>query len=185
VKAIQRQFDYGSSASADESSRAAPVVTEPSLVRHGPVTWSIRGIYLTAWAIVGIFLWVPRLIGALLLFSLSRVRSALLGRSAAEAGRHLRSAADFYRGFVRAMEAVRAPAEGEPLEAEGPPPVAPRPILPEIAWAVLVWYVVLWPAGIVEATPVDLASSIAAAPWSEMWAGAVHAIASIPELFSG
>lgn len=162
MKAMPHRLDYGSSTSGEDASHAVPSMTQAT-VRQGPVTWSIRGVYLTAWAVVGIFLWVPALLGAVLLFSVSLVQSTLMGTSTTKAGRHLRSAADLYRGFVRAMETVRTPGDGDPVETEDHPAVGPRTILSEIAWAIVVWYVVLWSVGIVEATPVDLASSLAAA----------------------
>jgi hypothetical protein len=54
-------------------------------------------------------------------------------------------------------------------------------IIRETAWAIVVWYLILWTTGLVQGTPVDLA----AVPWSDMWSGAVGAIASIPDLFRG
>jgi hypothetical protein len=163
MKTMQRRLDYASSASGEDASYAVPAVSQAT-VRQGPVTWSIRGVYLTAWAVVGIVLWVPTLLGAVLFYSVSLVQSTLMGTSRTKADRHLRSAADFYRGFVGAMETVRTPGDEDPVQTEDHPAIGPRTILPEIGWAILVWYVVLWSAGIVEATPVDLASSLAAAP---------------------
>jgi hypothetical protein len=144
--------------------------------------WSVRGAYLAAWAFVGIFLWIPRLLGAVLLYAAALVQATVRGTSAKPAGRHLGCAADFYRSFVKAMESLHAGGEGAPAGEERP--IELRPTLRNTAWGILVWYVMLWPAGIVQ-PPAELASSLAAAPWSEMWSGALEAIGVIPGLFRG
>jgi hypothetical protein len=185
MKTMRHGGDYRSSTSVKDSTAAVPAVTAPSLSRHRPIVWSVRGMYLVAWGLGGIFVWVPRLLGGVLLFLTSLAHCTLTGRSASSAERHLREAAELYRSFVRAVDAVRAPGEENPLRAtEHHTRVGLRFLMPQMAWAAFVWYVVLWPAGVIEATPVDFASSVATAPWSEMWAGALRTLASIPGLFS-
>jgi hypothetical protein len=185
MKTMRHGCDYRSSTSVKDSTAAVPAVTAPSLSRHRPIVWSVRGMYLVAWGLVGILVWVPRLLGGVLLFLTSRAHCTLTGRCASSAERPLRSAAELYRSFVTAVDAVQAPDEGSPLqETEHQTPIGLRSLVPQIAWAAFVWYLVLWPAGVIEATPVDFASSFATAPWSEMWAGTLRSLASIPGLFS-
>lgn len=150
------------------------------------VTWGVLSICLAGWAVVGLFLWIPRVLRAVVAFSVALVHSTLTETNAEAAGRSLRSAANFYRrGFVSAVESIRPPKpehekdQGEGGGAEGTVPSGP--IIRETAWAIVVWYVVVWTTGLLQGTPIDLA----AAPWSELWAGAVEAVASIPHLLRG
>ena len=60
--------------------------------------------------IIGLFLWIPRVLRAVLGFSVALVHSTLTETNAEAAGRRLRSAANFYRrGFVSAVESIRPP----------------------------------------------------------------------------
>jgi hypothetical protein len=148
------------------------------------VTWVILSICLVGWAVVGLFLWIPRVLRAVLAFSIALVHSTLTETSTEPAGRSLRSAANFYRrGFVSAVQSIRAPGPTDQEgQQDGPAPagdVRSALIFRETAWAIVVWYVVLWSAGLLQGTPVDPA----AVPWSDLWSGARDGIASIPDLF--
>jgi hypothetical protein len=150
------------------------------------VTWGILSICLAGWAVVGLFLWIPRVLRAVLAFSVALVHSTVTETTAERAGRSLRSAADFYRrGFVSAMESIRQPSLEEAEASKDAPratgSVRSAPIIRETAWAIVVWYVAVWSTGLLQGTPVDPA----AVPWSDLWSGAGDAIASIPNLFRG
>jgi hypothetical protein len=149
--------------------------------RSMAIAWSKRGVFLTAWAIVGIALWIPKLLGAVLLYGVALGQSTLKGPSAGPAGAHLRRAADFYQGFVDTMDSIGSPHPTQAAQTRFPP----RPLLRDLAWAAFVWYAILASVGLIHPTPVDLASSLATASWPEMWSGAVEAVASIPTLFRG
>jgi hypothetical protein len=148
------------------------------------VTWGVLGLCLAGWTLVGLFLWIPRVLRAVLVFSVSLIHATLTETSVEAAGRSLRSAADFYRrGFASAVESIRPPtpeAEGDhdddPRRAGS---IQPGPIIRETAWAIVVWYVVVWSTGLLQGTPADLA----AVPWSDLWLDAVEAVASITDLF--
>lgn len=153
-----------------------------------PVTMCVLGVCLAAWSLIGLFLWIPKLVRAVLAFSVSLVQSTVAETDAHAAGRRLRSAADFYtRGFGTAWESVRvrreADAEGGE-KAEGASRIGSGLIIREAAFALLVWYMILSPMGVVP-TPVALMSSLAGAPWSDLWSEITEVIASIPSLFRG
>lgn len=148
------------------------------------VTWSVLAICLAGWSIIGLFLWIPRVVRAVLLFSVALVQSTMAETGAEHAGRRLRSAANFYRrGFVGAVEAIRSPREETKEEAAAGLGIDGRLILRESAWALFVWYLILWAVGFPEVTPVDLVSYLTGLPWSEVWSSTFEALASIPELF--
>jgi hypothetical protein len=175
---------YSRAAVEEQSAEAAEKATERVSKLNEAVTWVVLGVCLLAWAVVGLFLWVPRLLRAMVVFSVRLVQSTLTESTAEAAGRSLRSAANFYRrGFVVAVESIRAHAEtddngdaGASDEAAG---VEPGLLLRETAWAIAVWYVILWSIGPLRGTPLDLAL----VPWSDLWSGWVNAVWSVPELF--
>jgi hypothetical protein len=148
------------------------------------ITWAVLSVCLVGWAVVGFFLWIPRVLRAVLDFSVALINATLTETDADAAGRRLRSAANFYRrGFVSAVESIRprkpghGTDQGEERPSEGS--VRSRLIVREAAWAIVVWYIVAWTMGLLRGTPFD----IAAVPWSELWAEGVEAMASIPQLF--
>lgn len=147
------------------------------------VTWAILSVCLGGWAVIGLFLWIPRVLRAVLAFSIALINSTLTETDAVAAGRRLRSAANFYkRGFVSAVESIRVrkPAqEDQSIEPRSNGSVRSGLIIREAVWALVVWYIVAWMAGLPQGTPFD----IAAVPWSDLWADGVEAIASVPQLF--
>jgi hypothetical protein len=147
------------------------------------VTWAILSICLAGWAVVGFFLWIPRVLRAVLAFSVALISSTLTETDAEAAGRRLRSAATFYRrGFVSAVESIRPPKrgdeedQGDERRSKG---VRSGLIIREAAWAIVVWYIVAWALGFLRGTAFD----VTAVPWPDVWARGVEAIASIPERF--
>ncbi|NNL30413.1 MAG: hypothetical protein HKO77_05290, partial [Gemmatimonadetes bacterium] len=73
-------------------------------------TWAALIVCLAGWTVVGFFLWIPRVIRAVLMFSLSLVQATVMENDLAGPGRRLRSAANFYRrGFVSAVDSIRPP----------------------------------------------------------------------------
>ncbi len=147
------------------------------------VTRVILGICMAAWAVIGLFLWIPRVLRAVVAFSLELVQSTVSETTADAAGRNLRSAANFYRrGFVGAVEAIRPSTDGDEQgqsevskEAES----AQRALLVrETAWAIVIWYAILWSTGIIRGTSADLAT----VPWGRIWSAWVEAIWSVPTL---
>ena len=50
------------------------------------VTWGVLAICLAAWSVIGFFLWIPRLVGAVLLFSVALVQSTVTETGAESAG---------------------------------------------------------------------------------------------------
>jgi hypothetical protein len=168
-----------------EEAREPPGETVPQISKLSEaVTWAVLGFCLAGWAVVGLFLWIPRVLRAVLVFSVSLIHATLTETSAEAAGRSLRSAADFYRrGFASAVESIRPPTpEAERHHDDDPRRIArvqPGPIIRETAWAIVVWYIVVWSTGLLQGTPADLA----AVPWSDLWLDAVEAVASITDLF--
>ena len=170
----------------DDAPEAVMETTKPVSKLNEAVTWGVLGICLAGWSVIGLFLWIPRVMRAVLLFSVALVQSTVAETNAEPAGRRLRSAANFYRrGFVGAVESIRLPRrkheEDREEDSDADWSIESGLIIRETAWAIVVWYMVLWSTGLVQGTPVDLA----AVPWSDMWSGAVEAVASIPELFRG
>lgn len=148
------------------------------------VTWVVLSVCLVAWAVVGLFLWVPRLLRAMVVFSVRLVQSTLTESTAEAAGRSLRSAANFYRrGFLVAVESIRSHGEtdeGEKAEgSDGDVGVEPGLLVRETVWAIVVWYVVLWSMGPLRGTALDLAL----VPWSDLWSRWVSIVWSVPDLF--
>lgn len=143
-------------------------------------TWSALIVCLAGWTVIGLFLWIPRVIRAVLLFSLSLVQATVTETDLADAGRRLRSAANFYRrGFVGAVDSIRSPRGGE-----GDPDtewtIELGLILRETAWALFVWYLLLWAAGFSLITPIDVAAFLTDVDWGALWSGAVDAASSVP-----
>lgn len=148
------------------------------------VTWAVLSVCLVAWAVIGLFLWIPRLLRAVVTFSVRLVQSTLAETTAEAAGRSLRSAADFYwRGFVAAVDSIRRREHREgderPADPDEPDGVEPGLLARETAWAIVTWYVILWVIGPLRGTPVD----VAAISWSDLWSAWVGAVWSVPELF--
>jgi hypothetical protein len=172
---------------ADDATEAAPAAPARISRMSEAVTMCVLGVCLAAWSIIGLFLWIPRLVRAVLAFSVSLVHSTVAETGAQAAGRRLRSAANFYRrGFATALESVRAGHEDseEGEDVEGAARVRWGPIIREAALALFVWYLILSPTGVVP-TPVALMSWLGAVPWSELWSSVIGAVASIPNLFRG
>ena len=174
---------YSRGHEAEDAAEAA-LVAHPQVSKlNEAFTRAVLGVCLLAWAVIGFFLWIPKIVRGVVAFSAALVQSTLAETSAEAAGRALRSAANFYRrGFVSAVDAIRPRAEVEhtdekPVASEG---IEPGLIVRETAWAFVVWYVILWPMGVFRGTAAD----IAMIPWGELWATAVLAVGSIPELFS-
>ena len=145
------------------------------------LTWGILSVCLAGWAVVGLFLWIPRVLRAVLAFSVALIHATLTETDAQAAGRRLRSAANFYRrGFVSAVRSIRfheRRSEGEGEErSQGS--VQLGPIVREAAWAIVTWYAVAWTAGLVQGTSFDLA----AVPWWDLWSEGVEAVFSIPQI---
>ena len=168
----------------EESSESRADSTENEISKlNEAVTWGALIICLAGWAVIGLFLWIPKVVRAVVLFSVALVHSTLAETGADQAGRRLRSAADFYRrGFVGAVESIRQSGSDDDEgaeESDAPPSIESGLILREATWAIVVWYVILWPTGVLEGTPLDLA----AVPWSDLWSGWVETVWSIPELF--
>jgi hypothetical protein len=171
---------YRRSEAGEEPTHETPRVSKLNEV----VTWGVLSVCLAGWALVGLFLWIPLVLRAVLAFSVALMNATLTETSAEAAGRRLRSAANFYRrGFVSAVESIRPPQRGhgedqrdEGRSNEG---VQSGPIVREAAWAIVVWYIVAWTVGPIRGTPFD----IVGVPWSDLWAGGVELIASIPQLF--
>lgn len=187
---------YGPTYAADEPPEAAGEPTpkrapKRALKVDDLATWCVLGVCLVGWSVVGLFLWIPRLVRAVLLFSVALVQSALAETPAGSAGRRLRSAAEFYRrGFATAVEAVRPNAEEGTDDEEGEDEgsswsIDSSLVLRETMWAIVVWYLILWPLGVIPLTPVGIASSIAEVPWSAMWSHIVDTIAAVPDLIRG
>jgi len=89
--------------------------------RAEAVSWSIRGLYLVAWAALGIFLWVPWLLGAAVRRAVARMPLTRSGDAARPTGTRLPDMADFYRGFVRAVDAIeKPPASLTPIPSRDP-----------------------------------------------------------------
>jgi hypothetical protein len=173
---------------AADMSETAKNTPQPVSVLNDVVTWCVLGICLVGWSIIGLFLWVPRLLAAVLLFSLDLVQSTVAERGAMTAGRRLRAAATFYgRGFASAVESIRQRRGEDEEDSDGDWSIESRLILRETAWALVVWYVIMWGAGVPLLTPIDLLSSVASAPWPEVWSSIVGAVPSIPipELIRG
>jgi len=169
--------------SAVEQAVEQPLDTQPPVSRlNEAFTRGALAICLLGWSVVGFFLWIPRMVRAVVVFSIALVQSTLTETSAEVAGKRLRSAANFYRrGFVGAVDAIRPRAEvarqdGEPEPRGG---LDGGLIVRETAWAIVVWYLILWPTGILAGTPLDVAS----VPWTEYGSAVAQAVASIPELF--
>jgi hypothetical protein len=148
------------------------------------VTWLVLSVCLVGWSVIGLFLWIPRVLRAVLAFSVALINATLTETDAEAAGQRLRSAANFYRrGFVSAVEAIRPPKPGH--DEEHGDERRPRNrvesglIVREAGWALVVWYLVAWTVGLLQGTPFD----VAAVPWSDLWADSVNALASIPDLF--
>ena len=174
----------------DEAPETATGVTRRTSRLNEAVTWGILSICLAGWAVVGLFLWIPRVLRAVLAFSVALVYSTLTETTAEPAGRSLRSAANFYRrGFVSAVESIRPPSPEEAEAHEDAPgatgSVRSAPIVRETAWAMFVWYVAVWSTGLLQGTPVDPAAVPWSDLWSDLWSGAGDAVASIPTLFRG
>jgi hypothetical protein len=175
---------YNRLSERDQAPETATGATRRTSRLNEAVTWGILSICLVGWAVVGLFLWIPRVLRAVLAFSVALVHSTLTETTAEPAGRSLRSAANFYRrGFVSAVESIRPPSPEEAEAHEDGPgatgSVRSAPIIRETAWAIFVWYVAVWSTGLLQGTPVDPA----AVPWSDLWSGAGDAVASIPNLF--
>lgn len=148
------------------------------------VTWAILGICMAAWAVIGLFLWIPRVLRAVVAFSLELVQSTVSETTAEAAGRNLRSAANFYRrGFVSAVEAIRPGTdESEQGQSEGSEEAESLQralLVRETAWAVVIWYAILWSTGVIRGTSADLAT----VPWGRIWSAWVEAIWAVPALF--
>lgn len=163
---------------------AEEAIEQPTKLNEG-VTWVVLSFCLAAWAVVGFFLWIPRLLRAMAAFSVRLVQSTLTESTAEDAGRSLRSAANFYRrGFIAAVHSIRPHAQkteqAKESEGQGGSGAIERGLLVrEIAIAVVVWYVILWLTGVVRGTPLD----VALIPWSDLWSGWVDAVWSVPDLF--
>ena len=175
------RLEYGPVYAMDDSTETVARTPEPVSVLNEAVTWGVLGICLAGWSIIGLVLWIPRLLASVLLFSVGLVQSTVAETGTGTAGRRLRSAANFYvRGFVSAVESIRPPRGDDVEDSDGDSRIESRLILHEMAWAIVVWYVIMWWAGISLLTPIDLLSTLADAPWSEMLSGAVDTFASIP-----
>ena len=178
------RLEYGRVHAADRRAERGPDTPERFSALNEAVTWGVLGICLAAWSVIGLFLWIPRLLRAVLIFSVALVQSTVVETGAESAGRRLRSAANFYRrGFVGAVESIRSPRGRRKGDSDEDRGIEPWLILGETAWALFVWYLALWLAGFALLTPNDLVSSLAAAPWSEVGSSAVQALTSIPEMF--
>lgn len=144
------------------------------------LTWVVLSICLAVWTVTGFFLWIPRLLRAMVLFSLALIQSTVVDASGEDAARGLRSAASFYwRGFLVAVESVRA-TKGE--DSSGSWGIERELFLRELAWALVVWYPLLWWVGFVEWTPADLWQSIQGIPWTEMGTLVAGYVEEIPRM---
>jgi hypothetical protein len=172
---------YSRAYAAEQAAEQALDAQPPISRLNEAFTRGALGVCLAGWTVIGFFLWIPRMVRGIAAFSIALVQSTLTETSAEAAGASLRSAANFYRrGFVGAVDAIRPRAEL--LRDEAHPDAQARVdaglIVREAAWAIVVWYVILWPTGILEGTPLDLAS----VPWSEYGSTIMLAVASVPEL---
>jgi hypothetical protein len=167
----------------EEPLESAAVSSEQNSKLNEIVTWCVLSICLAGWAAIGLFLWIPRVLRAVVTFSVALAYSTLTETGAEAAGRDLRSAANFYRrGFVAAVESIRPspPRSDEAQEdAEGSSSSVFRLLAREGAWAIVVWYVIRWATGPVRGTPFDVAGM----PWSDWWSAWVDAVWSVPGLF--
>lgn len=168
----------------EEPPESAAELQERNSKVNEAVTWGVLSVCLAAWVVIGLFLWIPRVLRAVVTFSVALAYSTLAETSAESAGRDLRSAANFYRrGFVAAIASVRpSPSQkGDDSEedADASSGGASGLLVREAAWAVLVWYVILWSSGPLRGTPVDVATL----PWSNLWSAWVEAVWSVPALF--
>jgi hypothetical protein len=167
-----------------EVSEERPQATARVSRLNEAVTWAILSVCLAGWAVVGFLLWIPRVLRAVLAFSVALINSTLAETDADAAGRRLRSAANFYRrGFVSAVESIRPPKlghdEDQADERRSKEGVRSGLIVREAAWALVVWYAAAWGLGFIRGTAFD----VAAVPWAEVWAEGVAVMASIPDLF--
>lgn len=136
--------------------------------------WLIVATAMMVWLLIGFFFWVPLLIRAAIGFSVSVVRSTLMGQSAEAAGIMLRRAVDFYRsGFVTALEAIQdepgrpanrtvVPIHGEDQELT----IDARGFINELGWTLLIWYLLISLLGWTSWTPIRLWSEFFAIDWS-------------------
>ncbi|MBT8488676.1 MAG: hypothetical protein HKN72_10935 [Gemmatimonadetes bacterium] len=144
-------------------------------------TWAALIVCLAGWTVVGFFLWIPRVIRAVLMFSLSLVQATVMENDLAGPGRRLRSAANFYRrGFVSAVDSIRPPEDGGG-SSDGDLTIEGGLILRETAWALFVWYLFLWWIDFPMITPVNVATFVGNVDWAGIWSGLVDAAATIPD----
>lgn len=147
-------------------------------------TWGALVVCLAGWTVVGFFLWIPRVIRAVLMFSLSLVQATVRETDLAGPGRRLRSAANFYRrGFVSAVDSIRPSEEnrGPSGTSDADLSIEGSLILRETAWALFVWYLFLWWVDYPMITPVDVVAFVANVDWAAIWSGLVDAAATIPD----
>lgn len=144
------------------------------------LTWGTLSICLAVWALAGAVFWLPTMVRAVAVFSLSLVEATMKGERPEDAARALREAVTFYsRGFATAVEVVtRAPEEerGRRRAEARKRSVDFSRLAREALWALILWYLVLWIVGAVEASPVELWMTFWTFPWlelgSSLWASA-------------
>ena len=175
---------YSRSYAAEQSAEAAAEAAKQTSRVNEAVTRVVLGICMAAWAVIGLFLWIPRVLRAVVVFSVALVHATVSETTADAAGRRLRSAANFYRrGFVGAVDAIRPPTDedgqagtqrsGEAVSVES------GLLVRETVWAIVIWYVILWSTGIIRGTSIDLVE----VPWGALWSGWVDLVWSVPGIF--
>jgi hypothetical protein len=130
------------------------------------LTWTVLGVCLVVWGVVGFIFWIPLLLRATVIFSVTLVQATLQSQNADDAGVMLKDAVNFYRrGFVVAVDAVDGSPNRDADARDAVRSIEVGRLANELAWAGLIWYVLLLFTGIVDTTPMDLWRSVAAVPW--------------------